>query len=479
MDLTAGLVISGELLDRGTGGVLTHHYPATGAAIGEVVLGGGDEIEAAVSAARTAGAAWEALGPTGRRDALWKLGEVVASWGADFERVGRLELGMPVRSFAWRQQLSLEWIRTYATYATKVGGAVTASTDDGRLEYTRLEPYGVVGVIITWNSPLLSLCMKVPAALAAGNTVVIKPSELTPYTPVLFARACAQAGIPAGVVNVVTGGAEAGEALVRHPDVEKISFTGGERTASAMMRAGADLIKPFCFELGGKSAYVVFDDADIDQVVRLASGELSNAGQSCKFGSRLLVSERRSAELIDALVGAVRGVEIGDPAAPTTHMGPLATHDAQQRVLGFVEDARSRRDGELVLGGSVPDLPEPLSSGYYVAPAIFAGVDPASRLGQEEIFGPVYSVIPFGDVDEAISLANATRFGLSAYIHTSDVRRAHHVAASIKAGTVYVNDANRRNPEAPFGGYRASGLGREGGRAGLDEFLRMKTIGIA
>lgn len=477
--LVSEMIIGDEILPDGSGPTMTHHYPATGKPNGEVPLGGVTEVEAAVAAAKAALPVWEALGPIERRNRLARLAEIVEDWGPRFEAISSAETGMPRQGFKWRVKLSCEWIRTYVGYADKVGGDLTASADDGTVEYTRREPYGVVGIIITWNSPLLSLCMKIPAALAAGNTVVIKPSELTPYTPALFGRACLEAGIPPGVVNIVVGGADAGEALTEHPAVEKVSFTGGLKTAAAMMRSGAALVKPFCFELGGKSAYIIFPDADIDLAVALASKEMSNAGQSCKFGSRLFVHDAVRAEYTEKLTAAIGTVVVGDPEDTGTTMGPLITRAAQERVLGFVDGARERGDGQILIGGGKPLVDDRFRDGYFVEPTVFTDVDPASPLGQEEIFGPVFGMFGFSDEDTMLEQVNSTKFGLSNYVHTRDLRTATRMAARLKSGTVYVNDANRRNPGAPFGGFRGSGIGSEGGRAGLDEFLRHKTIGLA
>lgn len=477
--LVSEMIIGDEILTGASGPSLTHHYAATGEPNGEVPLGGTPEVRAAVAAAKAALPVWEKLGPVERRTRITRLAEIVESWTDRFEAIASAETGMPRQGFAWRVKLSCEWIRTYVGYADKVGGDLTASADDGALEYTRLEPYGVVGIIITWNSPLLSLCMKIPAALAAGNTVVVKPSELTPYTPALFGRACLEAGIPPGVVNIVVGGAEAGESLTVHPDVEKISFTGGLTTAAAMMRSGAPLVKPFCFELGGKSAYIVFPDADIDLAVSLASKEMSNAGQSCKFGSRIFVHDAVYAEYQAKLHAAIGKVVVGDPEDTGTTMGPLITAGAQERVLGFVEGARERGDGKILIGGGAPSLAAPFGGGYFVNPTVFEDVDPASPLGQEEIFGPVFGMFRFSDEGAMTELVNSTKFGLSNYVHTRDLRTATRMVHRLKSGTVYVNDANRRNPGAPFGGFRASGIGSEGGRRGLEEFLRAKTVGLA
>jgi len=477
--LTNQILIGSDFLDRGSAGTDQHWNPATATVNGEITLGGRPEIDAAVAAAKAALPVWEALGPIERRDRLSRLAAIIESWGEDFRALSAAETGMPQQGFIWRLKLSVEWIRQYVGYADKVGGDLTGSSDDGQLEYVRYEPYGVVGIIITWNSPLLSLAMKVPAALAAGNTVVIKPSELTPYTPLLFGRACLEAGIPPGVVNVVPGGADAGEQVVIHPDVEKISFTGGAVTAAKMMQAGAPFIKPFCMELGGKSAYIVFPDADLKMAATLAAKELSNAGQSCKFGSRIFVHDDVRADYMAAFTEACRSVVVGDPEDMATNMGPLITRGAQDRVLGMIEQAQSGNYGRLALGGGKPKLDGALSQGYFVEPTIFEDVDPLSPLAQDEIFGPVYSVIGFTDEATAIAQINNTKFGLSGYVHTRDLRRALRVVAQVKSGTVYVNDANRRHPWSPFGGFKQSGFGDEGGRAGLDEFLRKKTVGIA
>jgi aldehyde dehydrogenase (NAD+) len=476
--LTNQILIGEEFLDIATGGSQEHRYPATGKVNGTVTLGGATEIAAAVERAKEAQADWEALGPLGRRNCIGRLADIIESWSEDFKRLSAAEIGMPQKGFIWRHKLSVEWFRTYQGWADRVGGDITNFHDDGTLEIVRPEPYGVVGIIITWNSPLLSLAMKVPAALAAGNTVVIKPSELTPYTPQLFGKACLEAGIPPGVVNVVPGVAEAGEALVVHPDVEKISFTGGLTTATRMMQSGAPFIKSFCFELGGKSAYTVFPDADLELAASLAVGELSNAGQSCKFGSRIFVHEKVYETYRDIFMSKVGAVAIGDPEDERTHMGPLITAAAQERVVNFIKKAAQDKQGEIVCGGGVPLLGGELDTGYFVTPTVFENVDIHSPLAQDEIFGPVYSVMRWRDEDEVIKAVNNTKFGLSNYVHTKDLKTATRVTAQLKSGMVYVNDAQRRHPWAPFGGFRMSGIGAEGGRSGLDEFLRKKTIGL-
>lgn len=477
--LTNQILIGSDFLDVGTAGTMDHVHPAYDIVDGVVTMGGKVEIDAAVAAAVEGQRRWEAMGPLARRDCLNRLAEVIEEWTDQFRVFASSETGMPQQGFDWRVKVSTEWMRIYAGYADKVGGDLTRSTEDGQLEYIRNEPYGVVGIIITWNAPLLSLAMKVPAALAAGNAVVIKPSEYTPYTPMLFGRACLAAGIPAGVVNVVPGAAEAGEALVLHPACEKISFTGGPATAAKMMRTGAPLIKPFCMELGGKSAFVIFPDADIDLAVSMAIKELSNAGQSCKFGGRIFVHDAVRKEYMDKFLIAVATVKVGDPEDPEVWMGPLISRAAQERVLGFVANACDKGYGKLVQGGGKPQLAGRIANGFYVEPAIFDEGDNDSPLGQDEVFGPVFSVMNFTDEDEVVQRVNNIRYGLSNYIHTRDMRRAIRMVHKVKSGMVYTNGAMRRHPWAHFGGFKQSGFGSEGGRAGLDEFLRKKTVSLA
>jgi aldehyde dehydrogenase (NAD+) len=477
--LTSELLIGGDLLKDASGGTIEHVYPATADVNGLVTLGGKSEINQAVGSALAAAKIWGDMVPAERRDRLGRLAEIVEAWKEDFAMLAAAEIGMPRKAFAGRHRFALDWIRTYQGWADKVGGDITAASSSERLEYTRLEPYGVIGIILTWNSALLSLTMKIPAALAAGNAVVVKPSEFTPYTPILFGKACLEAGIPAGVVNIIPGGVEAGEALVAHRDVDKISFTGGVKAASAMMRMGAPLIKPFCFELGGKSAHIVFADADLELAAQIICAGLSNAGQSCTFGSRIFVHNGVYEEFRKILVSTVEGVAVGDPLDEETFMGPLFSSAARDRVLSMIESGSSNGSGRILTGGKAVRLEAPFHRGYFVQPTVFDDVNPSSALATEEIFGPVMSIFRFDTEDEVVSSVNDTDFGLSNYVHTHDLRRAIRVTSLVKSGTVYVNDATRQNVSAPFGGFRKSGFGYEGGRPGLEEYLRRKTVGLA
>lgn len=344
------------------------------------------------------------------------------------------------------------------------------------VEYTIAEPYGVIGHIITWNSPALSLAMKVPPSLAAGNTVVIKPAESTPFSALLFADLAHEAGIPEGVINVVTGLGDAGEALVSHPGIDKISFTGGPATARRIMATAAQSLKPVLFELGGKSANLLFADTDLDAVVPYcAAFAMSNTGQGCALPTRLLVERPIYEEVVQRVAYVVAHLPVGDPLDPATYIGPLINATARDRVQSMIDKAVSGGAGRLVHGGERID-----SEGYFVTPTVFADVDNRSDLAQQEVFGPVLAITPFDTEDEAVALANDTEYGLSAYIQSRDIGRVNRLVPRLKAGTVYVNPGPNpiSSPTTPFGGVGMSGFGREGGRAGLDEFINVKGVGV-
>ena len=341
------------------------------------------------------------------------------------------------------------------------------------------EPYGVVGIIITWNGPLVSVGMKVIPALAAGNTVVVKPSELTPYATELFMDLVRQAGIPTGVVNVVPGAAEAGEALVHHPLVQKVSFTGGPTAARAILAGCAETLKPAVLELGGKSASVVFPDTDLDAVAFIATASVHQtlAGQGCALATRLVVQDSVYDDLAEKVVAVTRDISLGDPFDPSTGMGPVVSRAAQERIIAMIE--RAQTDGaKLLIGGGIPD--GPLAAGSYVEPTVFGDVDPNSELGQVEVFGPVLALLRFETEEEAVQIANSTSYGLASYLWTNDAARINRLVPQLEAGGVYVNGASPvTGCELPFGGLGISGFGREGGLEGLLEFVRTKAVAIA
>jgi len=473
------LHIGADRLSIGSGGVHQHIDPATGRPDADVPLAGPAEVDLAVNAAHAAYLSWRRTKPADRRRMLMRLADLIETHTADFGRLAALDNGTPTAGAAAMIPIAVEWTRYYAGWADKISSEVTATLRaDGEFSYTLAQPWGVIGAIITWNGPLVSLAMKVPAALAAGNTVVIKPSELTPFTAGLFADLATEAGIPDGVINVVPGGPEAGAALVEHPLVKKISFTGGPETARKILRSCADLIKPAVMELGGKSANIVFGDADLDTAcgvgTMLSVGILS--GQGCAFPTRMIVERSVYDEVIDRVRTLAGFVKVGNPFAADTVAGPVVSEQALNRIMGMIQ--RAKADGaRLVTGGG--RIGGDLGGGYYLEPTVFADVDPNSELAQREVFGPVLAVIPFDDDDHAIEIANSTPYGLSGYVFTNDLRRAHRVAEELETGEVLINGATNLGATRPFGGIGISGMGKEGGRQGLDEFLHIKTVSMA
>jgi aldehyde dehydrogenase (NAD+) len=473
------LHLGGQKLDHASGGTYDHVNPSTGQVDGTIPLAGPDEVNQAVEAAHEAYRGWRRTSPAQRRALLFRLADLIEGATDELARRGTLDNGVPISTTAGMPALSAEWIRYYAGWADKISSDVTASfRDDGELGLTLLEPYGVIGIIITWNGPLISLAMKVPAALAAGNTVVVKPSEMTPFSGELFADLVTEAGFPPGVVNMLPGDPAAGAALVGHPQVKKVSFTGGPDTARKILQSCAEHMKPSVMELGGKSANIVFDDADLDTACAhgtfLPIGVMS--GQGCAFPTRMIVHQSVYDDVVDRVALVAKSITVGDPFDPSTISGPVINQSAIERILGMIE--RASADGaRLVTGGA--RLDGPLADGYFLEPTVFADVDPGSELAQQEVFGPVLSIIPFSSDDEAIEIANGTAYGLSAYVQTRNLARAHRMAEELEAGEVLVNGARNLAVHRPFGGLGRSGFGKEGGRAGIEEFLRTKAVGIA
>jgi aldehyde dehydrogenase (NAD+) len=474
------LHIGDERRPVGGGGVHEHVYPATGEIQGTVPLAGPQDIDDAVHAARAGFETWRSWTPWQRRDVLVRLADLLDASSEELARLSVLDNGMTLGIAQFTASSVVDYARYYAGWADKIEGRVTTSPGQGReLAYTAPEPYGVVGIIITWNGPLVSIGMKVMPAIAAGNAVVVKPSELTPYATERFMELVREAGIPAGVVNVLPGTADAGEALVRHPLVEKVSFTGGPTAARQILAACAETLKPAVLELGGKSASVVFPDADLDAVAFIATASVHQtlAGQGCALATRLVVHDSIYDELAEKVVAFTDDIVLGDPFEPTTGMGPVVSRSAQQRIIGMIE--RAQTDGaKLLIGGGTGG--SALADGFFVEPTVFGDVDPASQLGQLEVFGPVLSLMRFDTEDEAIAIANGTAYGLAAYLWTNDAARVQRLVSRLEAGGVYVNGASPvTGCELPFGGVGISGFGREGGLEGLLEFVRTKAVAIA
>ena len=475
----AGLVIGDEKLTSASGGTFEHRFPGTGEIQAEVPVAGAPEVEAAVAAAKAAYPSWRGTSPATRRDLLFRLADLVELNGEEFAWIGAREVGSPISGVRIIPGKFSAWTKYAAGWADKLEGRVVSSLqDDTVFDYTISEPYGVIGMILTWNGPLMALAMKIGPALAAGNTVVIKPPEISPFTAWRLMQLVEEADFPPGVVNLVTGGAEAGEALIRHPDVQKIAFTGGVATARSIATTIAPLLKPAIWELGGKSANLVFADADMDVAVRHAARTpFFLAGQGCILPTRLLVEAGIASEFIERVVAEIASLKIGDPMDPATELGPVASKQAQVRLLDIIAAAKKRADGKLALGGGKPASVHP--EGYFVEPTVFTNVHPKSDLGQKECFGPVIAVMTFRDEEEAVAIANGTQFGLGAYLHSTNLSRTLRLSHRLNAGSIQVNGAPTARENAPFGGLGLSGFGREGGRDGMQEFVRIKNVAIA
>lgn len=472
------LHVGGEARTDGSGGVHQHVYPATGQVQGPVPLAGADDVDAAVRAAHAAYVIWRAWRPADRARVLRRLGELMERDIAEIARLSVLDNGMAAGMSQALVGIMANWTAYYAGWADKIEGRVTSFPANQReLAYSMPEPYGVIGIILTWNGPVVSVGMKLIPALAAGNTVVMKPSELTPYATEHLMGLVKEAGIPDGVVNLVLGGPQTGDALVRHPLVQKISFTGGPATARKILAACADSLKSAVLELGGKSANVLFPDADLDTAVAVNAFSVLGtlAGQGCAIPSRMIVHDDIYDDVVERVVAIVAGMRCGDPFDPGTVVGPVVTREAQQRILAMVK--RAQVDGAKLLAGG--RAPAHLADGFFVEPTVLGDVDPSSELGQVEVFGPVLSLLRFETEQQAIEIANSTQYGLAAYVYTKDIGRVQRMVTALRAGGVYVNGASPvTGCELAFGGVGVSGFGREGGEEGLFEFLRTKAVGV-
>jgi len=469
------LYIGGRWVDAFAAGTFATVNPATEEPITRVAEGRAEDIDRAVQAAREAfEGPWARVSAADRGRMLWKMGDLIESRLTEIAEVETLDSGKTItESSRVDVPMAADCFRYFAGWATKIEGE-TVPVRAPCFGYTLREPLGVVGQIIPWNFPILLAAWKVAPALAAGNTIVLKPAEQTPLTALHLARIAEEAGLPPGVLNVVTGfGPTAGAALVDHPGVDKIAFTGSTAVGQEIMRRAAGTLKRLTLELGGKSPNIVFADCDLDLAVRGASnGIFYNKGEVCTAGSRLFVEEPLHDAFLDRLSAFTARLQQGDPLDPKTRLGPQVSEAQMNRVLSYVDKGKGE-GARLVMGGSRAP-----GRGYFVRPTIFDGVKNGMTIAREEIFGPVLSVLRFRDLDEVVSAANDTPYGLAAAVWTKDIKKAHRAARLLKAGTVWINTYGLYDSAMPFGGYKMSGFGRELGRHGLQEYTQTKSVWV-
>ena len=473
--------INGAWVEPASGEYFETDNPYTGEVWAKIARGNAADADQAVRAAKVAfdDGEWGQMRPTQRGKLLVRLAEIIER---EATRLGELEVrdnGKLIAEMGAQTKYLAEWYRYYGGLADKIEGAVLPSDKPGIFNFTRYEPLGVVGMITAWNSPLLLLAWKLAPALAAGNTAVVKPSEFTSASSLEFMELIKEAGIPDGVVNCITGmGIEVGQPMVDHPDLAKVAFTGSDVAGQKIYESAARKIMPVTLELGGKSPNIVFEDADFEAAVMGAiSGIFAATGQTCIAGSRLLVQRSIHDDFVKRLLEVAGAAIIGDPMSPETHVGPVTTQPQYEKILHYMNVARE--DGATCVLGGGPYTGEGVKGNRFVEPTIFTNVENHMRIAQEEVFGPILSVIPFEDEAEALSIGNDIVFGLAAGVWTSDIGRALRMSEKLKAGTVWVNTYRAVSFMSPFGGYKRSGQGRESGQEAIKEFLQVKSVWIA
>lgn len=472
--------IGHEARTTASGGIHQHLNPHSQRVQNEVPMSGPAEVELAVQRALKVKEAWRRTPGEERRRLLLRLADLIEQHRAEFVKLAELDNGHTVFAGNITVDHAVETTRYCAGWCDKLDGKTLSTMDVfGELAYTVPEPIGIVGIIITWNGPLISLCMKVVPALAAGNCVICKPSELNAHVPELFARLIKEAGFPDGVYSSFHGDVEAGEALIRHKKVRKISFTGGPITARKILEACAEQIKPTVMELGGKSANLVFPDCDLDNAVRVSMMGVFffGAGQGCALPTRTLVHADIYDEFLAKAKALVESLKVGNPENPDVMIGPVMTAASAERIEGMFNRARNDGAATFLVGGN--RCQGELAGLNYIEPTIIVDPDPAHEISQIEIFGPALTITKFHTEDEAVEIANGTEYGLASYIQSNDIERVHRLCERLESGGVHVNGGGAVRAAIPFGGIGISGFGKEGGRAGIEEFVHYKTVTIA
>jgi acyl-CoA reductase-like NAD-dependent aldehyde dehydrogenase len=471
------LYIGGEWVDAASGATFEVEDPAREEVLTTVAEAEAADVDHAVRAAREAfeGGEWRKMTARQRGKLLWRVAERLEERKDEFDRVETLNNGKPLFESGIDMAMTIQTFEYYAGWTTKIEGETIPVSVPYQFNYTLREPIGVVGAIVPWNFPLMLASWKVAPALAAGCTVVLKPAPETPLTALLLADVASEVGLPPGVLNVVPGGGStAGEALVSHPGVDKIAFTGSTEVGVRVAKVAADTVKRVSLELGGKSPNIVFADADLPIAAKGAlNGIFYGKGEVCAAGSRLLVEGAAHDQVIDMVAQGAAGLQVGDPLEKGTRIGAVVSEKQMETVLGYIE-VGVQEGAEVVAGGGRADL----RPGYFVEPTVFDGVQPDMTIAREEIFGPVLATLTFDDVDEAIERANDAMYGLAAAVWTSDIKKAHYVASRLKAGTVWINTYNLYDPASPFGGYKQSGYGRDLGRHALEQYTQVKSVWV-
>jgi len=475
-------VLDGIRERPGTGDVIQIIDPVTEEPITEFTDCGAEAVDDAVGRAKASFGAgvWSGLPGRERAKIMWRIADLIEEHAEELAQLDSLNTGMPMMQAQLVVPTCAEFFRYYAGWCTKLNGnaydvktsGIASDTYVDMHAYTLKEPYGVVGLIFPWNGPIFNASAKLAPALAAGCSMLVKPAEETPLSAFLLDRLIAEAGVPDGIVNLLTGyGHTAGAAIAAHPDVQKVAFTGSTEVGKEIVRASAGNLKKVMLELGGKSPVLIYDDADLDTAIMMASvGIFVHSGQGCVCGSRIFVQRSVYDRVVEGIATFANNFKLGGPKEEGSMSGPLISHKQLTRVMGFIEEGKSE-GVEVVTGGHRLDR-----KGYFVHPTVLTNVDPGMRLYQQEIFGPVVTVLPFDDDDEAVAMANDTTYGLAATVWTTNLSRAHRLAKRLQAGTVTINSQLVFDHTVPFGGYKQSGWGHEFGREGVEAYLQTKSV---